>query len=95
MRHACLFSLFVALSLQQFAHGADPVFSGPQVGEKLPPFETLGVVGDSSGKKHDFVKDAKGKPVVLVFFHDRTRPAFGLTNLIMKYADRRAKRGPR
>lgn len=71
----------------------DAVFSGPQVGEKLPSFEATGVFGDLTGKTFDAVKNAGDKPVALIFVHARTRPAFGLTNLVMKYAATRSKAG--
>jgi hypothetical protein len=63
----------------------EPVFSGPQKGEKLAGLPLLNVLAGDS-KKIDVVADAKGKPTLLVFFHKRTRPAFGLTNAVMRYA---------
>ncbi len=62
----------------------DPVFSGPQPGETLVPFVVTGTIGDEAGKKLDFVTRAAGKPCVLIFVHERTRPAFGLANLVMR-----------
>ena len=69
------------------------MFSGPQVGEKLPLFEATGVFGDLDGKKIDLIQQAGDKPVALIFVHARTRPAFGLTNLVMKFATTRSKAG--
>jgi len=71
----------------------DAVFSGPQVGEKLPSFKVKGVFGDLAGKELDLIERADGKPVALIFVHVKTRPAFGLTNTIMKYAASRSKDG--
>ena len=75
------------------AFADDPVFSGPQVGEQLPSFKAKGVFDDLTGKEFDLIERADGKPVVLIFFHARTRPAFGLTNTIMKYAAGKSKAG--
>ena len=71
----------------------EPVFSGPQVGEKLPSFTIQGVLGDEAGKKIDLIARADGKPVLIVFVHQRTRPAFGLTNAVMRFAATRSKQG--
>ncbi len=73
--------------------GEEPVFSGPQPGEKLPGFSMKGVLGDDAGKQIDPVARADGKPVLIVFCHERTRPAFGLTNTITRFAASRAKDG--
>ncbi|MEO2035659.1 MAG: hypothetical protein ABGZ35_26570, partial [Planctomycetaceae bacterium] len=73
--------------------GDDPVFSGPQVGEKLPPFSVNSVLGETAGHEIDLVKRADGKPVLLAFVHARTRPGFGLTNMLMRYAASRASDG--
>jgi hypothetical protein len=49
----------------------EELFSGPQVGEKLPAFKVRGVLG-SEGKELDFVTKADGKPIVLVLSMTRT-----------------------
>ena len=69
------------------------MFSGPQVGEKLPSLKVKGVFGDLAAKELDLVERADGKPVALVFFHARTRPAFGLTNTVMRYVASRSADG--
>ena len=75
-----------ASSLVAPAGGADDkVFSGPQVGEKLPPFKVRGVFDDDAGKELDFVKQADGKPIVLVFVHDVNRPSIGMTRVLTNY----------
>jgi len=73
------------------AFADDTVFSGPQVGEELPPFKVKGVFDDQVGKEIDLIESAKGKPIAMIFVHLRTRPAFGLTNTIMRYAASKAK----
>ena len=37
-------------------------------------FKVLGVLGDNAGKEIDPIKAADGKPIVLVFVHEITRP---------------------
>jgi len=75
------------------AAAEDEIYSGPQPGEKLPGFSVKGVFGEHAGKEFDPVKVADGKPVLIIFVHARTRPAFGLTNAMMKYAATRKKDG--
>ena len=72
---------------------SEDVFSGPQVGEKLPSFLIRGVLGDIGGKDVDFVKVAGGQPIVLVFIHDVNRPSIGLTRILTDYTVGRAKDG--
>lgn len=83
----CVFA--VALT----ARGDESVFSGPQANEVLPPCMVKGVFGDHAGKDFDFIQSAKDAPVFLVFVHSRTRPAFGLTNAMLKYAIQRESDG--
>lgn len=45
----------------------EPVFSGPQPGERLPPFTATVLKGDLRGKQLDPVAQADGKPLVLIF----------------------------
>jgi hypothetical protein len=71
----------------------EPVFSGPQAGETLVPFKLNGVQGDESGRNVDILSKADGGPLVLVFVHQRTRPSFGLTNTVMRFAASRNKDG--
>ena len=83
----CLFGFAVLLlACQGVSLADDPVFSGPQVGEQLPPFKAKGVFGDLADQEFDLIEQSAGNPVALIFFHARTRPAFGLTNTIMTYA---------
>lgn len=70
----------------------DPVFSGPQPGEKLVPFKIKNVLAEPA-KEVDLIAAADGKPVLIVFFHKRTRLAFGLTNTLMRYATTRSEAG--
>jgi hypothetical protein len=88
--------LLIAVTLILFAPvllADDPVFSGPQVGEKLPPLKVRGVFDADAGKEFDFVKRAEGKPIVLVFVHEMNRPSMGLTRTLSTYTASRAKDG--
>ncbi len=71
----------------------DPVFSGPQAGEKLPPFTMKGVFDQSAGKPIDLVTQARGKPILLVFVHEANRPSVAVTRALLTYAAGRAKDG--
>jgi hypothetical protein len=64
-------------------------FSGPQVGEKVTPFVIRGVVGERASEDIDLIKNAAGKPLVLFFVHEVTRPSVGLARLILDYASSR------
>jgi hypothetical protein len=68
-------------------------FSGPQVGEKLTPFTTKAILGDEAGKEIDLVKAAAGKPVLIVFVHERNRPTVGLARLLGLYAATKKEAG--
>jgi len=65
--------------------GQPRVFSGPQKGEKLLPFKVTGAYDHEAGKELDYVSEAKGKPLLLVFVHKLTRPSIGLTRLLTSY----------
>ena len=81
------------LLLSGSAIAADPVFSGPQVGEKLVPFKVKGVYDKQAGKELDFVVSADGKAMVLVFVHKLTRPSAAVTRVLMNYVASRKKDG--
>jgi hypothetical protein len=87
---AALTLLSMGLSLQA---ADEEVFSGPQAGEKLTGFKVLGVYGDQEGKELDFVAAAAGKPTLLIFMHDLTRPSAALTRAMCAWAQPKAKEG--
>src|SRR5262245_2976938 len=82
----------VALSLLD-GYGQDKLFSGPQPGEKLPPFKVRGFFDDDAGKELDFVTRASGKPIVLVFIHDVNRMSLSLARVLTAYTAGRSKDG--
>lgn len=73
--------------------GTEAIFSGPQVGEKLVPFKVRGVFDDEAGKELDFVTQADGKPILLIFVHDVNRLSISLTRVLSLYGVSRAKDG--
>ena len=85
-----LIPLYIATALHA---DDDPVFSGPQESEPLTSFPLTGVFGDAAGEEIDVIAEADMSPVVLIFVHERTRPAFGLTNTIMRMVASRADDG--
>ena len=89
-------ALGIILVAFQAAAAEDRVFSGPQPGEKLPSFKVTGVRGELKEKEFDFIQSAAGKPVVLAFFHEYTRPAFGMVrSLTSFYTSSKAEKGLR
>ncbi len=71
----------------------EPVFSGPQAGETLPPLPVRGVFDKEAGTEIDFVSAANGKPIVLVFVHQLDRPTVGMARALTTYTLERAKDG--
>lgn len=54
-----LATLIALLTVALARAGEEPVFSGPQPGEKLPGFSMKGVLGDDAGKQIDLVAPAR------------------------------------
>jgi hypothetical protein len=97
MVRVCLLTLMLLtlnlITLGVDLRAAEPVFSGPQPGEKLPPFKVQGVLGDSAGKELDFVPAADGKPLVLIFVHDVNRQSISMVRVLSGYTASRAADG--
>ena len=75
------------------AEEREHVFSGPQVGERLVKFKARGVLGELAGEELDLVTKADGKPIVLIFVHELTRPSGAVTRTVMDYAIKNSKSG--
>ena len=69
------------------------IFSGPQVGETLPPLIVRGAFDPVAGKEIDPVKDAGQQPLILIFVHDVNRLAISLTRTVSQYAHSRSGDG--
>lgn len=76
-----------------FCLAQEPVFSGPQSGERLPAFKVRGVFDPDAGKDLDFVTAAKGQPIVLVFVHDLNRQSLSMVRTLTAYTHSRSKEG--
>jgi hypothetical protein len=84
-------SLALALWTSAIADQVDPIFSGPQVGERLAPFKVRGVFDEAAGQEFDFITEANGKPIVLIFVHDVNRQSISMTRILSNYTVSRAK----
>ena len=84
---SCLLAICLG-GLTSITWGAeDPVFSGPQAGEKLTTFKVRGLFDDLAGKELDLIQKADGKPVLFIFVHQLTRPSNSLTQVLMRYVE--------
>ncbi len=86
----CL-TLLLAISAVGSADEVEQLFSGPQVGEELTPFEAQPAFGEA--EKVAVLDGTMEGPVLLVFVHQVTRPSIGLTRLLMDYAATKKKAG--
>ena len=84
MRRMIAVLIAVLGSAVSIARGDEPV-SGPKVGDAVAGFEIEVATGDEAGKTLDPLKMLKGKPVLVVFIGEMTRPGFGLIKLLDKY----------
>jgi hypothetical protein len=78
----------IALCLHQ-----DPIVSGPQVGEKIVPFQVRLVLGEKAGKEAEFARASHQGPQLLIFVHEVNRQTVALTRVLANYAQSRAKDG--
>ena len=91
MRRLALLLALVCIPAS-FVFADDPI-SGPQVGKPAPGFEILIVTGDQAGKKVDQLTALKGKPVLVIFWSEVTRPGFGLLKNLEAYGRLRQPEG--
>ena len=94
---AILRAVFVAnAAIVCFCSGAvlavadEPLFSGPQPGEKLPAFVARGVFDEAAGTEVDFVTSADQQPIVLIFVHDVNRQSVSLVRILSQYTSEKA-----
>lgn len=71
----------------------EQVFSGPQKGESLVSFDMTHAIGENADEVVDVVKLAGEKPILLIFFHEKTRPAFGLMRTLAKFGVSKKDKG--
>lgn len=75
--------IMAAASLQ--AADKEQIFSGPQTGEKVTPFEVRDITVAGPGDKRDPIKDANGGPLTLVFLHGLERSMMPLMRVVDQY----------
>jgi hypothetical protein len=84
-----LFALGFFLASSQ---AADPVFSGPQPGEKITAFKVADFTASPEAKERDPITDNQGAPTALVFLHGLERSMVPLMTTIDIYgADQKDK----
>lgn len=71
---------------------ADPVFSGPQPGEKTTGFKVVAIGGEADGKERDPVNENSGAPTAFVFVHQVERSLIPLLRVIEQYGIERRER---
>lgn len=69
----------------------ETIFSGPQIGEKTPPFKIVQVVGVPAPREAELLREAKG-PTVLVFWGGIERSMLPLLRVVDQYAFERKDR---
>lgn len=82
---ACVFT-------SHFSPAADPVFSGPQPGEKTTGFNVIEISGTADGTERDPIKDNAGSPTALVFIHNVERSLLPLLRVVDEYGAQRKER---
>ena len=82
----------MSLLLTLLLMAQEATLSGPQPGEKTPGFKVFDV---GSRQEADYVADAAGGPVVLVFIHELTRPGGALMRALDDYGRIKEARGLR
>lgn len=73
---------------------SETVFSGPQVGEKLPELPVWISGGkDKPASKADLAVRNQSAPLAIAFMHERSRPAFQLVRILSQFAELRKDAG--
>ncbi len=84
-----LFALCACLLVAVVAFAAEPVKSGPQVGDKMPgPFEPFNITGANAGEECCLFCKFGNDPVIMIFAREMSEP---LTALLKKVDELNAK----
>ena len=78
-------ALFFAFACSFNAQAQEEVFSGPQVGEKLPEFTAKYLRGKKAGEEFKVLKSAGDKPLFVIFWHGLDRPGFSIMRTLTQY----------
>ena len=93
MKATCAYFLLAVLVVASpAARAADPVFSGPQAGEKTTPFKVMEITGPNQGKERDPVTENAGAPTALVFVSAIERSLVPLLRVVDQYGAERTNR---
>lgn len=93
MKAFCAFFLLAVWALANpVARAADPVFSGPQAGEKTTPFKVTEITGVNKGKERDPVSENAGAPTAFVFVSAIERSLVPLLRVVDQYGAQRTNR---
>ncbi len=71
------------------------IFSGPQLGEKLPPLNAMAINGETKGKTYDVIAKTDGHPIVLFLQDDSglgLRGLVGFSRLLAKVTEKSKKK---
>jgi hypothetical protein len=89
MRHLLVFAL---LLLPLTLAAAEPIFSGPQPGEKTTGFRVVEIGGAADGAERDPIAEHAGAPTVFVFVHALERSLLPLLRVVEGYGVERRER---
>jgi hypothetical protein len=89
MKPFCASFFLVAALGNHAARAADPVFSGPQIGEKTTPFKVVVVTGAVQSKERDPIAENAGAPTAFVFIHALERSLVPLLRAVDQYGAER------
>jgi len=89
MKPSLTFTMVAVAAVRLNLWAADPVYSGPQTGEKTTPFKVLELTGPGEGKERDPITESAGGPTALVFIHTIERSLVPLLRVIDQYGAER------
>ena len=86
--------LLFSFGLATAVLAADPVYSGPQVGEKATAFQVISPGEEGAGTERKIDPGTSAQPMVLVFLHTIERSMVPLLRVIDEYSARRGEALP-
>lgn len=84
--------IIVCVIATRLSPAADPVFSGPQPGEKTTGFKVIAIGGPADAAERDPIKDHEGAPTALIFIHVVERSLVPLLRVMDEYGALRKDR---
>jgi len=86
-------TIYTSLGCLGLLCGQEAIFSGPQLKEPIVPFQVRSLAELDAGKKVDYVTQANGKPLLLIFVHDLNRQSISLVRNLTAYSTKRMRDG--